>query len=62
MDRLDGTLANLPPDEGDVTVSYLVDPASGNVAELQMADRMTDIDSTVTFAFVPAPDMVLPLS
>lgn len=61
FDRVEGTLANLPPYEGDVAVRYLVDPASGDVAFMEMAYRMSGIDNATSFAFTPAPDMQLPL-
>jgi hypothetical protein len=61
LDRLKGTLTNIPPYEGDVAVSYLIDPATGQVAEMDMAYRMAGIDNTVTFVFSPAPGMVLPV-
>lgn len=61
FDRVEGTLANLPPYEGDVQMRYLVDPETGDVAFMDMAYRMAGIDNTATFAFVRAPDMQLPV-
>jgi hypothetical protein len=55
-----GTVAAMPPYDGDLTYRYLLVPDSGAIAHMDMDYTMSGLLTTSTFAFSPAPGLTLP--